>query len=494
MANFPQIDATTYASLVAANPNFKAILWSQGVIKGVQQRSLFKNLIGSEKSRLPVIRKNDLSKGTGQQVVFTTLAPVRGLGVLGEGVLTGNERKVGFSDFSVTVDLLRHASSYTQVIDLVRKLGKPLSVITAELETDWWGRREDDDIQTVLRNRALLVSPATNLFRVNNRTSRATLLSSDTVTTSTIEATKAALGSIGGMAIEVDGQGGGMADENEKYLLVAPANFLRPLRGTASFQSALQQAGVRGAQNELFLGRYPLWDGNIINRHVVKEDAADGRQGSPLEPFARLGTALADATPTTITGGGTTYPAGTGDYFAYFPGFPWKITDNEVLPTDEDTYYAMIYNLTGADAGKYEIFSYTQAGMATTGASIGSVTRGTTSNFAGNAAANAASRFTAAHPSGSLILPCTVNGVILGWGLHMGAQALYHATGSKNAEPIANGQDYKNSGDEWHLVGQGIQGIRGMSVYTDKRSVAPNFLLIEGARVHPGVNPVAYLG
>lgn len=493
MANYPQVNATTYAAVVAANPSFKAILWSQKVLMGASQRSIFKGLIGGEGSKMPVIRKRDLTKGNAQQVEFTTIAPVRGQGVLGENTLTGNERALNWGSFNVTVDLLRHAVSYTQVLGLLRKYGKTLPQLSSDLMTEWWARKTDDDIMTTLRNRALLVSPAVNLLRVNQRNSRTELLSSDTMTTTSVEMTKAALAGIGGMAIE-ESEESGMKSNVEKYLLVAPDLFLKPMRATSSFQSVLQNAQVRGNTNELFSGHYPIWDGNILNNHIIKEDAADGRQGSPLQPYARLGTALADATPTTITGGGTTYPAGSGDYFAYFPGFSWKIYDAEVLPTDNATHYAMIYNVTGSDAGKYEIFSYTAAGVSATGHQITSVTRGTTSNFAGNAAANAASRFTATHPSGSIILPCTVNGVILGWGLHMGAEALFHAIGEKDAQPISNKQDYENDAGEAHLVGGGIQGVRGMSPFVDKRSVAPNFILVEGTYVFPGVNPVAYLG
>lgn len=491
MANYPQVNATSYAAVVAANPSFKAILWSQKVLMGASQRSIFKGLIGAEGSKMPVIRKRDLTKGNAQQVEFTTITPVRGQGVLGENTLTGNERGLNWGSFNVTVDLLRQAVSYTQVLGLLRKYGKTLGQLSSDLMTEWWARKNDDDIMTTLRQRALLVSPATNLIRVNQRTSRTALLSSDTMTTSTVEMTKAALAGIGGKAIEESAESG-MKSSVEKFLLVAPDNFLRPMRSTSSFQSVLQNAQVRGNVNELFSGMYPLWDGNILNNHIIKEDAADGRQGSPLQPYARLGTALADATPTTITGGGTTYPAGTGDYFAYFPGFSWKIYDAEVLPTDSATHYAMIYNVTTDH--KYEIFSYTAAGVSASGHQITSVTRGTTSNFNGNVIANAASRFSAAHPSGSIILPCTINGVVLGWGLHMGAEALFHAIGEKDAQPISNKQDYEDASGEAHLVGGGIQGIRGMSVFTDKRAVAPNFVLVEGTYVVPGVNPEPYLG
>jgi len=270
--------------------------------------------------------------------------------------------------------------------------------------------------------------------------------------------------------------------------------LLLPLKHTASYINALENGDVRGDANKRFSGLYPIWDNNILLNHDVSEDDADGRQGSPLEPLARLGTATADASATTITGGGTANPAGALDYFAYFPGFEWKITDNEVLPTDNNTYYAMIYNLTGVNAGKYEIFSYTSASVSATAHQLTSVTRGTTSNFNGNVIANAAGRFSAVHPSGSIILPCTINGVILGWAAHTGAGALYHASGSTEMELIENGQDYKNAKDAWHLVGKGVQGVRGMDVYKGVRGLATNFRIIKGARFDTYAKPEPYLG
>jgi hypothetical protein len=124
----------------------------------------------------------------------------------------------------------------------------------------------------------------------------------------------------------------------------------------------------------------------------------DGRQGTPLLPMAFLGTALTDGTTTTLTGGGTTDPAGTGDYFAYFPGYPWYITSTDSLPTESQTFYAMIYNVTGTDINKYEIVSYVVAGFEATGKSL-VVTRGTTATAPGNSRANSSGRFQNNHPS-----------------------------------------------------------------------------------------------
>jgi N4-gp56 family major capsid protein len=501
MANDPQISATAWSTLIAANPKLAITIWAKGVIKTIEQQTMFAGLIGADGSGMPIVRKTDLTKGNGDRVVFTTIAGVRGQGVLGGGTLTGNETKIRPGTFEVPVGLLRHATAYTQVETLLRSWngGGGLMGLVGQMESDWWTRKQDDDIQIRLRNQAQLVSPDTNLYRIGNRVSDAALLSSDTISTTTIEQSKAALVSLGAKPI-MEKKAQGMNAPSKKYLLCAPSDVLTPLKSTASFINALENGDVRGDANKRFSGLYPIWDNNILLNHDVCEDDADGRQGSPLEPLARLGTALADATPTTITGGGVSVPAGTQDYFAYFPGFAWKITEAEAVPTDSSTHYAMIYNLTGADAGKYEIFSYTAAGVSASGHQITSVTRGTTSNFNGNAIANAAGRFSAAHPSGSLIIPCTVNGVILGWAIHTGAEALYIAAGkasegsSAEMAMISNGQDYKTGDDEWHLVGKGVQGVRGMEVYKGVRGLATNFRVIKGARIDSYAKPEPYLG
>lgn len=482
-------NATQYKDLVAANASMKAILWSEKVLKGSSQRALFRDFTGEEDSGQPIIKKSDLTKGMAEEVTFTTLAPVRGQGILGENELKSNTKKLGFGTFKVTVDLLRQAVAFTQLLSLVRLKKKSPMQISSDLMTEWWARKRDDDQQTVLRNRALLVSPTQNLVRINGRGTQALLLSSDTITTTNIERSKASLISIGATAMQID-KGPGGADV-PKYLFAAPDSFLRPLRSSATYLSSLQQAEKRGPENQLFSGKYAMWDGNVIMPHNIEIDSADGRQGSPLEPLAYLGTALADATPTTITGGGVTYAAGDSDYFAYFPGYAWKTFDSEVVPTDSATHYAMIYNLTD---GKYEIFSYTAAGVSATGHRITGVTRGATTGLNGNVIAQAAGRFTNVHPSGSIILPCTINGVILGYALHMGAEALYDATGMIDAEPIFHWDDFKNAKDEAHLTGIGIQGVRGFSPYVDKLGRAKNFVLVEGAINFPGVSPEPFTG
>lgn len=490
-------NATSYRTLVTANADIKATIWAQKVLKTIDETSVFKHFRGTEGSKMPVCNKSDLSKGQAEDVVFTLVSPIRGQGVRGEQELKSATAKIKPHTFRVTVDLFRHAIAWTQILKKLR-MGGSVDQITSDLMGGWYTRKYDDDIQTKMRNYALLESSGRNLVRVANGhtvNSRDALRSTDTLTPTVIDNSKSQLLGMGAseLGVETDAMGATIP----KYLFFGPEQFLAPLRSNSTYLQGMQYGGIRGSDNPMFTGRYPLWNNNIIYPHNIKQDDADGRQGSPLAPVAYLGTAIADGTPTTITGGGTIDPAGDMDYFAYFPGFSWYITEAETLPADSNDYYLMIYNhLTDH---KYEIIKYTAAGVHASGKQIASVTRGSSTqtggtNGGGNVTAQAAGRFSLVHPSGAIIIPCTREGVPIGWALHMGADALFYATGSEDATPIEHWDDFHVVGkpSDAHLKAFGLQGIRGMKVFTDRRQLAKNFLLLEGAITVPGVRPEAF--
>ncbi len=476
MSDLP--NATKYRDLVDANPDMKAVIWSSLVLHDARSRNVMKEFIGSEEQRLPVCEKTDLNKGAAEDVVFTTMAPVRGQGVLGENELKSNTHKLNYGTFRVTVDLLRHAVSFTQLMNHMRKLSPHQA--SAKVMTEWYARKEEDDIQLTLREKALNEHPE-NLVRTGGRSSQADLDFADTFNTSAIEEAKAKLIAQGGMEIAMDNAPSGA--DNPQYILFGTDQVLRPLRRSQQYLLALRDADRRGDENRLFRGRYAMWENMVIYPHSMKIDSADGRQGSPLQPLAFLGTALSGDSATEVTGGGEKYAAGTSDYMAYLGGYHWKLHDSEDAPDGlgTKTFYAIIYNLTGEDKGKYEGISW--SGSGNDGTKLTGVTRGVASILS-----DQDDNHTYDHPSGSMIIPCTENGVPLGYVLAMGAHALYYAKGSIPAEPIFHWDDFKNSRGEAHLTGVGMQGIRGMSPYRDTIKRLPNFLLIETAYSIPGVD------
>lgn len=486
--------ATQYAGLINADASLRAEIWSELVRRDSRDKNIFKMFIGGEGSNKPVTEKRDLKAGGADKVTFTTVAPIRGQGRLGEDVLKGHTDNLNFGTFDVQVDLLRHAVSWTQVLQLLRFTGKTIDQLSAELMADWYGRKEQDDIQTVVRNTMLVNGSDTNYLRVGNRASDDEITLADALDTETVENGKQMLVGMGAEEIGMDTDLSG--GEIPKFMFFGPDTLVRGLRRNSAFLQQLREAGLRGDGNEARTGRYPLWDNNIIFSHVIRIDTARGRQGSPLHPRAYLGEALtADyGTEKEVTGGGAHNADGSdehSDYFAYFRGYNWKITSGVANPIAETspTHYALIYNLSGADKGKYEVVQITDNDgneLEVTRAAPGVSTVGEIANT--NHWINEAGRFSGVHPTGSLIIPCNALGVPLVYGIHFGANALYYGKGLIDMEQIFHYDDFANAGNRAHLNAVGVQGVRGFSVYQDTLGRYPNAVLVAGAATLPGLD------
>ena len=480
---FDLSEITKYADLVSADANIQRQLWSESISLDARNENPMADFIGGEKSGKPIIEKRDLAAGGSAKVHFTTTAPVGGRGVMAGNELKSKTAKLVFGTFSVTVDLRRFAISEDQLVELLRfSNGETRESVLYDLCKQWWGMMEADDLQITLRNKALFASSQPNVLRVGNRANIDAIKLTDTFDVGTIEAGKRKLIGQGAMPMKVDTDKSG--SQVPQFCVFAPNEFSVSLEDEQKFREALNNNQQRGEDAFYWTGKYPMWKNNLINRHNIIWDAGNKKQGSPLLPIAFLGEAMADATPTDMTGGGAHNTGGTltdtvlYDYFSHFGGYYWKTYDLESAPTDNNTYYALIYNVTGADAGKYEIVSWVAAGN--NGNTI-TVTR-EVNGSSQKTKLTAAGLYSNAHPSGSWIIPCNKYGVPIGRALHFGAEALFLAKGSIDAEEIEWKDDFvaKGSGRA-HINSSGIQGIRGYAPYEDSIGRYPNFILVEGA-------------
>lgn len=444
---------------------------------------------------MPIIEHTDLRKGGGDTVVFTSLASERAQGVLGETDLRVKTGKLAPGTMSVVVDILQHGVAWTEKFELMTQAGRSIDQLSSDIMGEWAARKEEDDFQMCALRNARLISPGTCLYQVGGGAIDA-LKSTDTMTTTVIEETKGYMSAIGAKSMVLQKEASGA--DKVRYLMFLPSFVARPLRNSAAFLAALTNADVKGKDNRLFTGEYGVWDNTVVFPHEIKIDEAAGRQGSPLAPIAKLGTALADGAATEITGGGgSVSPASLlGDFFANFPGYLWKFVDGETPPADSGPHYAMIYNTSGSDIGKYEIIKYTTGndGNKITGITRGSATTTGGTAGGGNVTAQAASRFTLVHPVGSLIFPCTFNGVPYGYGLVLGAEAIAYAKGKFENMPTYNEEGYKNLSDRKpQLKGVGIKSIRGLDAYKNAAGAINGIVAVRAAMRPPvPIQPVAY--
>jgi hypothetical protein len=489
---FDLSEIQTLALMVAADPKLQMEIWSEGVKADASDMNPLKDFTGPEGSGMPIVEKTDTSKLGGQVVHFSTYAPVRGRGVMGSAELKSKTGKVRYGTFPVTVDLRRFALSEEQLIAYFSQPGnadKNRDEFLFGICRDWWVRTQCDDSQFVLRDKALFATSEPNVLRIGGGATVTDITMDDTFNTSVITQGRNQLVGLGATAMKYDTSKAGQ--KLPQFLVFAPQKFLDPLDSEQAFREAVNNNQPRGESAYWWTGSLPVWKNNVIFGHDLVFDSGPNRQGSPLAPIAYLGVALANGAATEVTGGGAWNTAASltdvslYDFFSYFRGFYWKTYETETAPTDNNTYYAIIYNVSGADRGKYEVISY--AAAQNNGNKLAVVTRELDEvGYTQKTILTAAGKYSNAHPSGSMIIPCNRWGVPIAYGLMMGAEALFKGKGALEADPIEWADDFqsKTSGRA-HINAQGIQSIVGYSPAEDTLGRYPNYLLIEGALDYP---------
>jgi hypothetical protein len=108
---------------------------------------------------------------------------------------------------------------------------------------------------------------------------------------------------------------------------ITPTEGMTVLEQDDEYIDRLKTAGIRGGNNPLFTGESVMIKGNMIKHWDVKDHDGEGAIGSPLNPKAFLGVAIAAGTGALeITGGGYSSAANKlkKHYFKFFPRMNYK--------------------------------------------------------------------------------------------------------------------------------------------------------------------------
>jgi len=467
-------NTTSYQGLLdGPNSDLRSRLWSELVSRDAREKNVFAKFMGGEGSGKPITEKRDLSAGGSDKVTFTTVAPIRGQGVRGEEILKNATDTLDFGTFSIEVDLVRHAVSWTQVLKLMRFTGKTIDQLSAEVMSEWMSRTEQDQIQFALRQICLKNTVGSNFISGYGTGANGDLKYVDGLSTDIIQEAKQALIANGAEPMST---GGDINQEIPGYLFFAPDACLRPLRSDPDYLEAITQADARSDNNKLYNGSYAKWDNNIIANHNVLIDTARGRQGSPLLPTFYAFNAIADATASGALGGTD------GDYAANFRGAFIRLPGgggDALGSNDNGTYYILGIDTDGTKA----LYTYSQSDISS---DFGSITLTRDSNESSKITAGTKSGD--AFNQGAMFVQANELGTPIGYALAMGKDAMYYAKGKIYGEQIFHYDDFANSGNEAHLSAVGVQSVYGMGARKDTRGRVPAVQLIEVVRQVPGLS------
>lgn len=468
-------NTTSYQGLLdGPNSDLRSRLWSELVTRDAREKNVFAKFIGAEGSGNPIVEKRDLSAGGSDKVTFTTVAPIRGQGVRGEEILKNSTDTLDFGTFSVEIDLVRHAVSWTQVLKLMRFTGKTIDQLSAEVMSEWMSRTEQDQIQYALRQICVNNTKSgvgSNFIQGYGTGSGGALKYVDGLSTDIIQEAKQALIANGAEPMNT---GGDINQEIPGYLLFAPDACLRPLRSDPDYLEAITQADARGENNKLYSGSYAKWDNNVIANHNVIIDTARGRQGSPLLPTFYAYSDIADAEAGI---GGT-----DGDYAANFRGVTLRIPGGGGVALGNNDQNGPFYILGIDTNGEVALYQYAASDISS---DLGSVSL---NRVSGDGGLSGNTKSGNAFSAGALFVQANELGTPIGYALSMGKDAMYMAKGKIYGEQIFHYDDFANSGNEAHLSAVGVQSVYGMAARHDTRGRVPGVQLIEVVRQVPGLS------
>lgn len=483
MPSFDFTSPNTGTSLAAMDANSVRKLWRAGVLIAEQTEDFFQQM-ESKTDRSVIWANTDTAKGNGQKITFTNMSGFYRKGKFGEALFEGPDdfEKVQISSYDLTVDFVRNAIRNSERMEEVMGMRNEIkSRFNVELGK-WLGRTKSEQLFAMFQ---LKLNPE-NVLYANGKTLN-TLGSADALVWDEIVTGGQAMKPLGGLPANVAGANSKQPIWSQT--VVATEAALLSLKLDSDYKTVLASGDVRGKGNTIFKGGYPSIDGHTIVPYNPIDHDGTGPQGSFLNPKAFLGVAItAGTTAIDVKGGGSAAEADEADFFRYFPGSPYQFIDTGVFSPASETRYFLIYNLTGADAGKVGMYSYTNGNNGskiTINGRLGSAASGVRVTTLGDVEWNAgvwSGKHTDAHPEGSLIIPCNSKGVPIGDTLILGRCAALRGYGKYRG---ARSQQVYEGG---FLMDRFMTSVFGQCIREDRKGRHPAVIRIRHAITYPGIS------
>ena len=497
------ISPTTASATFNADevPLARAKVWKETFKKFASTADVLTPLEGPEGSGASIGVRNDIKGRRGDRIEFTASSELGAFGVLGENTLKGNEEDLKFSGTTCVLEFKRHATAITASLKKKMAGGHTLESLAAEVLGNHFGqwkqrdalRRLIDGVRGSGANAKAITAPfgdgaliGTDKSVISAASSESNMLTAlDTLGPDSFLELNRAASWLGVDPARITRNGYPSSQDTYHHCLLADNQMLKPLFKDNGFRASLQHAELRGATNPLFTGDLKEFDGTkILNLRSVYGDL-NGPIGSPLTPAARL---KGDSNHTISTSSGNSHLVGhqgnravaTGNladgvtqndpnYFIDFPGYDYQYTADQDESVDNNLYYVAIYNPSGSGM----VVSYNVNTSTSTSGNVGNKgdrieikNRISGVTPAGVDSSDAASKI----EDGALAYPCNQLGVVYGYVILMGQDAVIRAYG-ENMTMIDDKDDYGFS------HGIGYQAMFGDAVWKDRNDRVRNYVL-----------------
>lgn len=473
----------TGTTLAAMSPDSVRKMWRKGVLIAEQNEDFFQQM-ESASDRSIIWAQTDLSKGNGHTLTFTNMSGFYKKPKVGEALFEGPDdfEKVRIGSYQLKVEFMANAVRCSERMEEVMGMRNEIKTkFNVELGK-WLGRYKTEQLFGIFQ----LKLNDENVLFANGKTLN-TLSSGDSLVWDEIVIGGQAMKPLGGLPAMISGKG--TKQPIWSQTIVATEAALGSLKVDPDYKTVLQGGDVRGRGNTIFKGGYPAIDGHTVVPYNPIDHDGVGPQGSFLNPKAFLGVAVeAGTTAIEIKGGGTSAVADEADYFRYFPGAPYEFFDTGVLTPASDTRYFLVCNTSGADAGKFGMYSYTTGNdgdSITIVNRLGSAASGARVTTLGSVVWDTgvwAGKHTDVHPEGSLIVPCNSKGVPFGDTLVLGRCAALRGYGKYR------GQRSQESHQGGFITDKYIRSVFGQCIREDRKGRHVAVIRIRHAISYPGIN------
>lgn len=430
----------TYDQLSTMVPDLVRKHWDMGCRFGERAADVWQQFEGSRPEDI-IQTEHRPAAGKGATVVFKTMARFAKMGKMGSGLFLdpGDFERAVVNGFSVTVDYVRHAYSQEERMEEIAGMRDEIRRNIHELQGIWMGEKKSE-----LTDLTMLLKATGNNTQFANGRTFASLTASDTISYGDIlEARNTIRRYVKPANIKYRGK-----NAVKSYLFMSPCDALTDLELELVNSSIISEGDTRGEGNFTFSGGWlPMRGQTIIERDVVDE-ARLGPVGCPQAPKAYLGNAIAAGTDdVTIKGNWNANGAEETDTapFRWFPMYSYVFRGSgssidQFNPAsgslDNNTWakaprYVKIINLTGANRLKWGFYEFdaNNGETLTTSKRLAETTAGATALQTIGGVTWDSDVNTDAHPEGSLIIPCTENGVPYAATYVLGAGSLMRAYG-----------------------------------------------------------------